>query len=63
MAIAARKMKVVLPADLAIDAEVELWIADGEYFLRAPFKREPAWFGAQRRAVDHQCRGAALSVF
>src|SRR6185295_18574847 len=35
MAIAARKMKVALPADLAIDAEVELWIADGDYFLRA----------------------------
>ena len=35
MAIAARKMKVSLPTDLAIDAEVELWIADGDYFLRA----------------------------
>ncbi len=35
MAIAARKMKVALPPDLAIDAEVALWIADDDYVLRA----------------------------
>ncbi len=35
MAIAARKMNVSLPAELAIDAEVDLNIADGAYFLRA----------------------------
>jgi Ohr subfamily peroxiredoxin len=35
MALAARKMKVALPADTAIDAEVDLNIADGAYFLRA----------------------------
>ncbi|PKA41525.1 organic hydroperoxide resistance protein [Rhizobium sullae] len=35
MAIAARKMDVTLPADLAIDAEVDLNVADGAYFLRA----------------------------
>jgi Ohr subfamily peroxiredoxin len=35
MAIAARKMKVALPADLAIDAEVDLNVADGAYFLSA----------------------------
>ncbi len=33
--IAARKMKVGLPADLAIDAEVDLNLADSGYFLRA----------------------------
>jgi lipoyl-dependent peroxiredoxin len=33
--IAARKMKVALPADLAIDAEVDLNLADSGYFLRA----------------------------
>ena len=31
----ARKRKVVLPADLAIDAEVDLHQADGGYFLSA----------------------------
>jgi Ohr subfamily peroxiredoxin len=31
----ARKMKITLPADLAIDAEVDLNLADGGYFLRA----------------------------
>jgi lipoyl-dependent peroxiredoxin len=35
MGIAARKMKVTLPTDLAIDAEVDLNLDDGAYFLRA----------------------------
>lgn len=35
MALAARKRKIALPADTAIDAEVDLNIADGAYFLRA----------------------------
>ena len=35
MSIAARKMQITLPPDLAIDAEVDLNIADGDYFLRA----------------------------
>lgn len=35
MAIAARTMNVALPADLAIDAEVDLNTADNAYFLRA----------------------------
>jgi Ohr subfamily peroxiredoxin len=35
MGLAARKMKVALPADLAIDAEVDLNLADGAYFLSA----------------------------
>jgi Ohr subfamily peroxiredoxin len=32
---AARKMKIVLPVETAVDAEVDLSIADGAYFLRA----------------------------
>jgi len=35
MAIAARKMKVMLPPNLFIDAEVDLCLTDGVYFLRA----------------------------
>ena len=35
MQIVASKMKIALPADLAIDAEVDLNIADSDYFLRA----------------------------
>ncbi len=35
MAVAARKRKIALPAETAIDAEVDLNIADGAYFLRA----------------------------
>ena len=37
MGLAARKMKVPLPADLAIDAEVDLCLTDGAYFLQARF--------------------------
>src|SRR5271154_865260 len=33
--LAARKMKIALPADPAIDAEVDLDLADGGYFLGA----------------------------
>jgi lipoyl-dependent peroxiredoxin len=35
MGIAARKMRIALPADFAIDAEVDLCQADGAYFLQA----------------------------
>jgi lipoyl-dependent peroxiredoxin len=35
MGLAAHKMKVALPADMAIDAEVDLCLADGAYFLQA----------------------------
>jgi len=35
MAIEARRMKVALPADYAIDAEVDLGTDNGGYFLRA----------------------------
>src|SRR5882672_8619617 len=35
MGLAARKMKIALPADLAIDAEVDLCLSDGAYFLQA----------------------------
>jgi len=35
MGLAAKQMKVVLPADLAIDAEVDLGMAGDAYFLQA----------------------------
>ena len=35
MGIAARKMKTTLPAGVAIDAEVDLCLTDGVYFLKA----------------------------
>ena len=35
MGLPAGKMKVALPADLAVDAEVDLCMTDGAYFLRA----------------------------
>jgi len=35
LGLAAEKMKVVLPADTAIDAEVDLCLSDGAYFLQS----------------------------
>src|SRR5580765_2330530 len=35
MGLAARKMKVTIPTETAIDAEVDLVLADGGYFLQA----------------------------
>ncbi|MDX8500808.1 organic hydroperoxide resistance protein [Mesorhizobium sp. VK4C] len=35
MAIAARKMNIMLPAGLTVDAEVDLNVADGAFFLSA----------------------------
>ncbi len=35
LALAARKRKITAPPDTAIDAEVDLHLADGEYFLSA----------------------------
>lgn len=35
MGLAAGKLKIALPADTAVDAEVDLANEDGEYFLRA----------------------------
>lgn len=35
MGLAARNMKVALPADLAVDAEVDLTLTDGAYALQA----------------------------
>lgn len=35
MAVAASRMKVALPPDLAVDAEVDLGLTQGEYLLRA----------------------------
>jgi osmotically inducible protein OsmC len=35
MGLAARKMKITLPADTSIDAEVDLCLTEGAYFLQA----------------------------
>ena len=37
IALSARKRKITLPADLVIDAEVDLGVADDSYFLRIRF--------------------------
>jgi Ohr subfamily peroxiredoxin len=35
MGLAAKRLKVTIPPDVTIDAEVDLCLADGAYFLRA----------------------------
>lgn len=35
MGLAAKRLRVVIPSDTTIDAEVDLCLADGAYFLRA----------------------------
>ncbi len=59
IALAARKKKIKLPADVAIDAEVDLHLGDGEYFLSArltsPFS---ASIGASRKAWSTMRRGS-----
>lgn len=35
MGLAAKRLKVTMPSDTTIDAEVDLCLADGAYFLRA----------------------------
>ena len=50
MGLAARKMKVTLPVDTAIDAEVDLCLTDGAYFLQArPNVRVP---GVEREVAQ-----------
>jgi len=51
---AAHKRKMTL-SELTIDAEVDLHLADGEYFLSA-LQRQPAWSRARHRQVPD--RGA-----
>ena len=50
IALAARNRKITLPADVAIDAEVDLNLADGGYFLSTRFNiRLP---GIEREAAQ-----------
>jgi lipoyl-dependent peroxiredoxin len=35
MGLAAKRLKITMPQDVAIDAEVDLCLSDGAYFLRA----------------------------
>ena len=73
IALAARKRKIALPADVAIDAEVDLNLADGGYLPQRPAQRQPAgrgarasprrWSTKRTRFVRIQKRHAATSTW
>ena len=63
MGLAARKMKIALPAETAIDAEVDLCNTDGAYFLQARLNVQPAGFGARSRPGPGGRRAPDVPVF
>ena len=56
MGLAAAKMKVALPADTAVDAEVDLRNADGAYFLQA--RLNVSLPGVEREVAEALARAA-----
>ena len=63
MGLAARKMKITLPADMAIDAEVDLCLADGAVLPSSSPQRQPAGIGTRCRPVASGRRGPDVPVF
>ena len=60
MEFAARKMKITLPADHAVDAEIDLGPEGGGFSLAARPLREPAGNGPRDGATP--CRGGPPGV-
>ncbi|MCC8404606.1 organic hydroperoxide resistance protein [Paraburkholderia sp. MMS20-SJTN17] len=56
MGLAAAKMKVALPPDTAVDAEVDLRTADGAYFLQA--RLNVSLPGVEREVAEALARAA-----
>ena len=63
MGVAAGKMKVTLPADRAVDAEVDLGTTDGGYLLRARLNVSLPGSGSRGRPVNRGRRAPDLPVF
>src|SRR5262245_8386408 len=55
LALAAHRKKIKLPAELAIDAEIDLHLDDGEYFLGARFRSEERRVGKESRYRGARC--------
>ncbi len=63
MGIAARKMRVALPADLAIDAEVDLRLTGGAFFLHLVMGPPARVTSVRFRVfIDGQPPGAARGI-
>ena len=63
LGLAAAKMKVALPADRAIDAEVDLGTTDGGLLPPRPSQRQPAGFGPRGRPGPGGRRAPVVPVF
>ena len=63
MGLAARKMKITLPPDLAVDAEVDLGTAAGNILPPGPPQCQPAGPGARCRPGAGGCGAPDLPVF
>jgi organic hydroperoxide reductase OsmC/OhrA len=62
MDVAAAKMKVILPADRAIDAEVDLGTNEGGLGRGSPPQRQPAGSGSGRRSSTGRRRAPDLPI-
>ena len=62
IALAARKRKIALPAEVSIDAEVDLNLGDDGYLSQRPAQRQAAGFGTQRRKKPGRRSTRSLSV-
>ena len=61
MELVARRMKIALPADLAVDAEVDLGPNGDAYDVASQY--QPARRRAGRRATSGGCHASGVSVF
>ena len=62
LGLAAHRKKIKLPPDVAIDAEVDLHLDDGEYFLECPPQHLDSRHRTGRRPKSGRGRGAHLSL-
>ena len=63
LGVAAGKLKVALPADVAVDAEVDLGTNDGGYLLQARLNVQPARHRPRYRAQAGRHRPSDLPLF
>ena len=63
MGLVARQMKIALPPDLAIDAEVDLHKAGNDYFLERAAQYQPARHGSRHGDQIGECCARSVPLF